>query len=224
MAEPAEGSFPACEKIERPRLERAVADREIVIAAGDVERLPRAAAWRRACAGRRRPCRARRPPPARAGRSGRLRAGVRFRREPRMQAASAARSLFVRSAKARNRRCAGSARLSSDGASSASAIASGNPASRVSRSPIPPRIERAHALRLGEREEARDPRPHRIAHHVGALDPQMLKQIGRVLGHQFGAIVGGRVELLALPMAAVSKATTRRPARAASRPSPARPS
>ena len=58
-------------------------------------------------------------------------------------------------------------------------------------------------LGLGEREEARDPRAHRIAHHVGALDSQMREQVGRVLGHEIGAIVGGRVELFALPVAAI---------------------
>ena len=100
-------------------------------------------------------------------------------------------------------RCVGSARLSSDGASMASAIASGNPASRDQPVAEPAKDQRAHAARLGEREKARDPRAHRIAHHVGALDPQMRKQVGRVLRHQLGAVVGGQVEFFALPMAAV---------------------
>ena len=43
----------------------------------------------------------------------------------------------------------------------------------VAREPVthPAEDQRAHPLRLGEREERRDPRAHRIAHHVGALDP-----------------------------------------------------
>ena len=72
---------------------------------------PPAASSRRASRGRRRSCRASRPRPASAASMRAASAGVRLRREPRTQAASAARSLFVWSAKARNMRCIGSARL-----------------------------------------------------------------------------------------------------------------
>ena len=54
-----------------------------------------------------------------------------------------------------------------------------------------------------ERKQARDPRAHRIAHHVGAPNPKMREQVGRVAGHEIGAIGAGRVGLLALPMTAV---------------------
>jgi hypothetical protein len=59
------------------------------------------------------------------------------------------------------------------------------------------------AAAIASGKKARDPRAHRIAHDVGALDPQMRKEVDCIPGHEIGAIIGGRVELLALPMTAV---------------------
>ena len=63
--------------------------------------------------------------------------------------------------------------------------------------------QRAHEFGPAERQERGDARAHRIAHHVGALDPEAPEEIGRVAGHQVGAIVARGVELLARAVAAV---------------------
>jgi len=62
---------------------------------------------------------------------------------------------------------------------------------------------RAKALRTARQEPHRDASAHRIAHHVGALDPQARHEVRRVARHPIGTIVGGSVEFLALPVAAV---------------------
>src|SRR5271166_84668 len=63
--------------------------------------------------------------------------------------------------------------------------------------------QRTHEIRLRQREEARDAGAHRIAHHVGPLDLKASEEIARVARHQLGAIVGRRVRLLARPVAAI---------------------
>jgi len=82
--------------------------------------------------------------------------------EPRSQAASARRSLPFRSAKARNMRCVGSVRLSSEGASIASrdaaAGADRSAATRCAPSPHPAQ-KRAHVLAGDARERLRCARP-----------------------------------------------------------------
>ena len=61
----------------------------------------------------------------------------------------------------------------------------------------------ANALRMGEREEGGDARPHRIAHRVGPLDAEMVEQARRVGRHQ-RRMVGRRVgRLVALAVAAI---------------------
>ena len=42
----------------------------------------------------------------------------------------------------------------------------------------------ADAIGIGQREEGGDARPHRIAHRVGPLDPEMVEQTRRVGRHQ----------------------------------------
>ena len=49
--------------------------------------------------------------------------------------------------------------------------------------PSPPSTARAHALRMRERQERGDARAHRIAHHVGARDVEMIEQRAHVLRH-----------------------------------------
>ena len=98
--------------------------------------------------------------------------------------------------KLRNMRPVGSLTSASDGASSASAMVSGRPTPSTRRMPSPPRIDRAHARRMIEREERRDARAHRIAHHVGALDLEMIEQRAHVVRH-VGAVIGGRIVQLA---------------------------
>src|SRR5215210_5187831 len=67
----------------------------------------------------------------------------------------------------------------------------------------PPEQDRAHAIRRGERHMGRDARPHGIAHHVGALDAEMIEEPAPVLGHAVGIVGHGVIELLALSMAAI---------------------
>ncbi len=46
-----------------------------------------------------------------------------------------------------------------------------------------------------QRQKRGDARAHRVAHDVGALEPQMVDQRAHVLGHRGGVIVGRIVEL-----------------------------
>ena len=100
-------------------------------------------------------------------------------------------------------RCIGSVRSSSDGASIASAIADRQPDAVHQPVAKSAENERADELGLAQRQEGRNPRAHRIAHHVGAFDVKVLKQIGRVAGHQVRAVVGRLIELLARAVASI---------------------
>ncbi len=55
--------------------------------------------------------------------------------------------------------------------------------------------ERAHLAGMVESKHSRDPRPHRVAHDVGARDGKMIEKIGRVGRHQAEA-VGVRIDEL----------------------------
>ena len=190
-------------KCQHAGLEHLVADREHVVAAGNVERRASGISAASSCgepaigivACRPRPASATdaRPP---------LRASAVWR-EPRMQAASAWRSDLVCSAKARNMRPIGSVTSSSDGASSASAMLAGSPPPSTRWMPSPPRMARAHARGMREREEGGDARAHRIAHDIGARDAEMIEQRAHVLRH-VARVIGGRiVELGRVAMAAI---------------------
>ena len=72
----------------------------------------------------------------------------------------------------------------------------------VSSEPMPPMTSERTLLRMVEREHGRDPRAHRIAHDVGAVDAEMIEQIRRVARHQLEAVVLGVVELGAVAVAA----------------------
>src|SRR5262249_19020661 len=59
----------------------------------------------------------------------------------------------------------------------------------------PAEYDAADAGWMGERQERCNARAHRIADHVGAADPKMVNERARVLGHD-GAVVGGRIVAL----------------------------
>ena len=104
-------------------------------------------------------------------------------RDPRMQAASALRSLFVCSAKARNMRCIGIGQFVERGRLHGvrDAQRQADPVTRLDR-----RARRGAASdprRVDEREMRRDPRAHRIAHDVGARDAEMVEKPARIPGH-----------------------------------------
>src|SRR6478736_3788026 len=63
--------------------------------------------------------------------------------------------------------------------------------------------QRAHALAVSKHEKRADPRPHRIAHHIGALDLQVVEQIARIIGHDRRVVILGVVQLFAASMAAI---------------------
>ena len=56
---------------------------------------------------------------------------------------------------------------------------------------------------MSQRQERGDARAHRIAHHVGAADAEMIEQRPHVLGHPVGVVVGRIVELGRLAVAAI---------------------
>ena len=58
----------------------------------------------------------------------------------------------------------------------------------------------AHTLRVGEREEGGDPRAHRIAHHIGPRDAEMIEQPPPVLCHRRRTVRVGIVEFVAPSM------------------------
>ena len=89
------------------------------------------------------------------------------------------------------------------GASSARAIGPVPTMPRTRLMPTPARISAAHALGMRKREKRGDARAHRIAHHVGAGDAEMVEQAARVLGHRRRAVEARVVELLAVPMPAI---------------------
>jgi hypothetical protein len=49
-------------------------------------------------------------------------------------------------------------------------------------------------------QERGDPRSHRITHHIGALDSQMIEQPACVLGHGRRLVARRIIKLLAFPM------------------------
>ena len=63
--------------------------------------------------------------------------------------------------------------------------------------------QRAHALRMARGEHRRDARAERIAHHVGAFEAEMRDQRRDVAGHQVGVIVGRIVQLGGLAVPAI---------------------
>ena len=67
----------------------------------------------------------------------------------------------------------------------------------------PAQHQRSHEFGALQREKARNPGAHRVAHHVGARNAQVIEQVAGVLGHAVRAIGVGIVELLAAPMAAI---------------------
>ena len=120
-----------------------------------------------------------------------------------MQAASALRSLPVCSAKARKLRAVSLVTSSMRGASSARAIGPVPTMPRTRLMPAPAQDQAAHPLRMSEREKHGDARAHRIAHHIGAVDAEMVEQAARILGHGRRAIAARIVELLASSMPAI---------------------
>ena len=58
---------------------------------------------------------------------------------------------------------------------------------------------------LCERQECSDARAHRIAHHVGAANTEMVEQRPHVVGHQVGCVERRIVELGRRAMAAAIK-------------------
>ena len=108
--------------------------------------------------------------------SARPRARDRFWREPRMQAASALRSLLVCSAKARNMRSVGSVSIVERGRLHGIGDAERQARAFDEVDAEPAEQERAHALGMVERQSGRDARAHRVAHHVGPVDAEMVEQ------------------------------------------------
>src|SRR4029077_15598627 len=141
--------------------------------------------------------------------------GVIFSRGPLMQAASAFKSLRVDSAKALKVRAVLLVTSSMRGASSALAIGPLPTMPRTMLIPSPPIIRlrtrlggggareggiRAHTLRWGAREKGGDPRAHRIAHHIGPRDAEMIEQPPPVLCHRRRTVRVGIVEFAAPSM------------------------
>ena len=120
-----------------------------------------------------------------------------------MQAASALRSLPVFSAKARKVRAVALLTSSMLSASSACAIGAGSRHRPHHVAAEPGEDGAAHALGVLKRQERGDARAHRIAHHIGPGDAQMIEQAARVLGHQRRAVGRRIVELVALAMPAI---------------------
>ncbi len=79
----------------------------------------------------------------------------------------------------------------------------------------------AHPRRMLPREEGGDPGAHGIAHHVGAVDGEMVEQIGRVRRHPVRRVSLRVVQLLARSVAAVVD-QDRAPSRLGQRRRPAR--
>ena len=174
------------QKIEHPLLEHPVADREHVVAAGNVERLAPAGSARRAPAAE--PATSSLVPTATStGMRARPTSACSVWREPRMQAASARRSPW--SARRRRGRPA-PARIGH--------VCERRRLERVGdRLRQPDAIDQVDAEAAEDRARARAPgapapeggdaRAHRIAHHVGALDAEMIEQRAHVVGHD-GAV------------------------------------
>ena len=117
-----------------------------------------------------------------------------------MQAASAFRSDLVCSAKRRKERPVGSVTSASEGASSAATmlLAQAGAVALHHADAEAADDRRAHALGMMHGEEGGDARAHGIAHHVGALDAEMIEQRAHVARHQRHLVGGGIVELARL--------------------------
>ena len=63
--------------------------------------------------------------------------------------------------------------------------------------------EAPHPFGMLEDKERSNPRAHRITHHVGALDAEMIEQTPRILGHLRRAVELRVVQLLALAVPAI---------------------
>ena len=142
-------------------------------------------------------------------------------REPRIQAASALRSDLVCSAKARNVRPCWSLHVGERRRLERVRDRFRQPDTVDQPAAEPAEHDTAHAIRMRQRQKRRDARAHRIAHHVGARDIEMIEQRPHVLGHH-GAVIGGRiVELGRGAMAAIVE-RDHAPAGAGQRRDPAR--
>ena len=98
------------------------------------------------------------------------------------------------------------------GASSALAIGPLPTMPRTMLMPSPPRIRLRTRFGWASAKKGGDARAHRIAHHIGPRDAEMIEQPPPVLCHRRRAIRVGIVEFLALSMPPIVKAITRRPA------------
>ncbi len=111
-------------------------------------------------------------------------------RDERMHAASALRSLFVRSAKARNVRAVGlvTSSMLSSFERPRNRPRSGHAADHIDAEPA--EHEAHDAIRMRERQKRGNARAHRIADDVRARDAEMIEQAAAVFRHQRRTVVG----------------------------------